>query len=123
MRDREWIRCLEQLDACSEALSWAKDCTLREAWNACDRPDWLAWVIKRLGYVSEAFVREYKDKGWNRDVMPIIRSAYPHALSQRQMLCDLLRQAHPVPTLVDLRQAVKFHYGRASKKPWVAVNK
>ena len=40
------ITYLENLDACSEAVKWAKDYpTLQQAWNNCDRGDWMLWLV------------------------------------------------------------------------------
>lgn len=34
---------LDSIDACSDAREWAADKTVQEAWESCDRPDWLLW--------------------------------------------------------------------------------
>ena len=39
---------LEQHDACSDGSAFAlKYDSLAEAWDACERPDWLLWAYKR----------------------------------------------------------------------------
>ena len=40
---------LNKLNACEEAQEWAKDfTTLKEAWEACHRGDWMIWIYARL---------------------------------------------------------------------------
>jgi len=38
---------LRAIDACYEAREWAKDKTAREAWDTCDRSDWLLWWVAK----------------------------------------------------------------------------
>ena len=36
-------------DACLEARNWAQQyATLAEAWEACERPDWMLWALNKL---------------------------------------------------------------------------
>lgn len=40
---------LKELCACAEAIDWAKDfITFKEAWNVCERADWMLWIAGRL---------------------------------------------------------------------------
>ena len=40
------IKYLKKLDACSEAVVWAKEYpTLQKAWDDCERGDWMLWLI------------------------------------------------------------------------------
>ena len=40
-----FIKKLEKLNACLGAIEWAKDYkTFEEAWNKCDRADWMLWI-------------------------------------------------------------------------------
>jgi len=55
---RHWTEALEMLDACITAVEWAKaHPTLAEAWDACDRPDWMLWLISALQIQAD---REYR---------------------------------------------------------------
>jgi hypothetical protein len=46
---------LIKLKACSDAIEWVGDMSLKEAWNKCERGDWMLWL---------AFIM--KDKlGWS----------------------------------------------------------
>ena len=39
-------KALIDLGACAEARAWASDYpTLRDAWLACDRVDWMLWLV------------------------------------------------------------------------------
>jgi hypothetical protein len=40
---------LKQLDACEEALKWVGTRSTQQAWDECTRPDWLIWVMLRMG--------------------------------------------------------------------------
>ena len=40
---------LKELDACDHAIEWAKDYdTLQEAWDNCQRGDWMLWLINKM---------------------------------------------------------------------------
>ena len=46
---KHWSDKLVKLDACKEAVIWAKDFpTVAEAWNACERGDWMIWLCREL---------------------------------------------------------------------------
>ena len=50
-----WSRSIETLGACSEAVRWARGYpSLRAAWAACERGDWMLWLAAALsgGYGS-----------------------------------------------------------------------
>ena len=38
---------LESRNACQGAIDWVSDKTLAEAWQACERPDWMLWLYER----------------------------------------------------------------------------
>ena len=45
---RHWTEKLVALDACSEAVVWARGYrSLTAAWNACERGDWMIWLLTR----------------------------------------------------------------------------
>ena len=39
---------LNRLNACPEAVEWAKGKSLFEAWRTCDRADWMLWLVARV---------------------------------------------------------------------------
>ena len=43
-----WSAALVKLEACSEAVAWAKtQPSYAKAWEACTRPDWILWLYGR----------------------------------------------------------------------------
>ena len=45
---RNWTKKLINLGACIEAVKWASQYpTAQSAWDACERPDWLLWLLQR----------------------------------------------------------------------------
>jgi len=45
---KELGRILREYDVCEEALEWAEPYeTLAEAWNACERGDWMIWLAAK----------------------------------------------------------------------------
>ena len=60
MRISKYIKLLEKHDACIEAITWSKQFkTPQEAWEACERPDWMAWLIAEFN-PSEPYSDERK---------------------------------------------------------------
>ncbi len=45
-----WKQKLKALDPCPEAYRWAcRYTTLRQAWRACERGDWMGWLARECG--------------------------------------------------------------------------
>jgi hypothetical protein len=45
------VSILKELDACEEAIKWCaenKFKTIEEAWEKCERGDWMLWLYRRL---------------------------------------------------------------------------
>jgi hypothetical protein len=45
------LALLRKHDACKAAVAWLEDSehqTLAEAWNACERADWMLWLLARM---------------------------------------------------------------------------
>jgi hypothetical protein len=40
---------LIEMNACSEAIEWIEDRTLEQAWNECERGDWMLWLAQKKG--------------------------------------------------------------------------
>lgn len=40
---------LTKIDACKEAIEWVGDRTLEQAWNECERGDWMLWLAQKNG--------------------------------------------------------------------------
>lgn len=46
----DWKNQLKALHPCPEAYRWAcQYTTLRQAWRACERRDWMAWLVRMSG--------------------------------------------------------------------------
>ena len=44
----KWITALKRKHACDPAIEWAiagNYATVQEAWNACERADWMCWLL------------------------------------------------------------------------------
>ena len=62
----EHVRQLKLIRACSSAIEFAAQFeTLQAAWNVCERPDWMFWLI---GKTSES-------KPWSDERKPLVRCA------------------------------------------------
>lgn len=49
-----WTDKLRELDACDPAISWASQYpTAQQAWEACERPDWMIWLIDETGMIEK----------------------------------------------------------------------
>ena len=53
---------LTKLGACTEAVKWAGQyATVAEAWEACERSDWMEWLLEHTDYRFKApALAEYK---------------------------------------------------------------
>ena len=40
---------LIKMDACEPAVEWVGSKTLREAWDTCERADWMLWLLRKAG--------------------------------------------------------------------------
>jgi len=58
MKMNTFIRKLESLSACREAVEWAKEQkSPHQAWLECDHPDWLFWLAREVGIDNKILVR------------------------------------------------------------------
>ena len=49
MKFREWLLTNPSTrTACQDSLEWIGDRTFQQAWDECDRPDWLLWLCDRM---------------------------------------------------------------------------
>ena len=54
------LALLKKLDACAEVRAFAETCAdLETVWNACDRSDWMIWLLRRLKYDDAKVYRLY----------------------------------------------------------------
>lgn len=54
------LALLKSLDPCGEAFAWMKKRpTFREAWESCQRSDWMMWALNKIGFSDERKLRLY----------------------------------------------------------------
>ena len=107
-------RQLKAIGACKEAVLWAKDYkTLRSAWEACERVDWMLWLCAKM---------EGK-KGWSTRqqivlvacdcaelVLPIYEKKYPDDKRVRNCIEVTRKWANGKATIEEVRQARRAAY-------------
>jgi hypothetical protein len=49
---------LEDLHACQTAMDWVGKKSLKTAWNTCQEPSWMWWLIENVDNISEQIVIE-----------------------------------------------------------------
>ena len=62
----EVMKLLDELNACQEAKQWAAGKTLSQAWQECQRADWMLWLLGRspinkkiIGTIAVEFAEQY----------------------------------------------------------------
>jgi len=109
MSARHWSSELEALDACEEAVEFAREYpSLRAAWTACERPDWMLWLLakslpddptttarrKFAGCVNAIAKRSLKHAGkYRKQIEPTIRAVDRWARNDPRMTLELLSAA------------------------------
>jgi hypothetical protein len=48
MNAKQFKSLLIKLDTCCDAVKWAKGKTLTDAWNECERADWMCWLLVKM---------------------------------------------------------------------------
>src|SRR3990170_2573765 len=57
--ENNWVTQLVKLRACREALEWVRDYqSLDDAWQHCERGDWMLWLAGKLSGNSESDSRK-----------------------------------------------------------------
>ena len=49
MNNQQLVEFLQKNHACTPSLEWLKSRTLAEAWEQCERGDWLLWLAAKAG--------------------------------------------------------------------------
>jgi len=54
MNNKLFLKLLTKIDACPEAVDWIKKdkLTLKQAWDKCERADWLIWFAAKTNMAS-----------------------------------------------------------------------
>ncbi len=46
---KAWQRTIKRMEPCGDALEWAEGYdTIEEAWEKCERGDWMLWLLEKL---------------------------------------------------------------------------
>ena len=63
MKHQEFIAWLEEHEACNKAMEWvmANGLNSRDAWQQCNRGDWLLWFALRVGCDRAEIVRAARE--------------------------------------------------------------
>lgn len=56
---------LRAMKACHEAVAWVGNRTLAQAWNECERDDWMAWLLYNLRFDFRACVADIAESVWH----------------------------------------------------------
>jgi hypothetical protein len=54
---KNFKKYLKDLDACQPAIKWVGDKTPQEAWEICERSDWMLWFLDEIEYDNEKTLR------------------------------------------------------------------
>jgi hypothetical protein len=58
--DEKGMKLLKKMDACQSGREWANQVNdLRDAWDKCQRPDWMLWALRRIGFNDDKKYRLY----------------------------------------------------------------
>ena len=57
LQNTEFQSYLSSVGACRDAREWASDRTAQQAWDECERSDWLIWWASKAGADKKVLVR------------------------------------------------------------------
>lgn len=102
-RMKPWHRQLKALDPCWLATEWARQFpTFEDAWWACERPDWLRWLLDRV-LDSEEMAKVHKLQRAVEaacDSLGVGKSTWEHRNPRRNRAqCVAIRSYVPTPKL------------------------
>jgi hypothetical protein len=110
-----WTDRLTELDACTEAVTWARDYdTPAAAWAACERGDWMLWLAGRLAEPSRSDARRplvLAACACARLALPYVFHDEPRPLAAIELAEQWARGGNV--TLRDLRSAADAAYAAA----------
>jgi hypothetical protein len=56
--NRKELAFIKKLSLCRDAVTWMKtQKTLQEAWENCDRPDWMTWALRHINFDDDRKLR------------------------------------------------------------------
>lgn len=107
---------LKKLGACNEAVAWAGDKSLKEAWETCERADWMFWLCEKMKGI----------KGWPSEkeivfaacdcaelVLPYFTKKYPDDNRPRLAIETARAWAIGKASLMEVRDAAAVAYAAA----------
>ena len=62
--------------ACQEIIEWVGDRSMARAWKECPRSDWMLWLSRILGLLTERQLRELA-VDFAEHILPIFEKQYP----------------------------------------------
>jgi len=99
---------LSKLGACKEAVDWCNSKELAEAWETCERPDWMLWLCGNM----------CGKEGWPtkqeivfvacliaEDVLPIYENKYPNDRRVRNCIEVTRKWAKSEATMEEVKNA------------------
>ena len=121
-RRAHWSCALVRLKACNEAVEWARTKPdYATAWRACERGDWMLWLLERTGADAERLRRlayRFADQAVREDACAALRAAAGAPGMLAEHVATLCRHADILAALpiIDSSDAA----GAASYAAWAA---
>ncbi len=106
MTRKQLLAKLRTLRACKNAVDWLKSSdydSLQSAWNACERPDWMLWLLYRLGADRKLMVTLACDCA--ETALPIWHKRYPKDDRPAHCIAVTRRWVLGTATIEEVREA------------------
>src|SRR3990167_5971448 len=114
MSTPHWTDALVSLNACADAVAWAKtQPDYATAWATCERGDWMLWIAGKYAGPPESEKRNLlvlAACGCARLVLPLFEAKYPDDQRVRACIETAERWARGEATLAELREARSAAY-------------
>ena len=114
MDNKTFVKHLEELEACSEAVDWVKQHggTAQECWNDCQRGDWMNWLIATdknfLGLTKQQIVGALADIA--SLVLKYYEAKYPNDKRARDCINTCKRYSKGKATEEELEKSADAAY-------------
>lgn len=89
----EFALLLEQIGACEDARNWCCNMTPQEAWDRCERPDWMRWWASRTPCTGKQWGDIWRLSMSIPSFMPNVY--YAERIVQHRAICDEIRRLIP----------------------------
>jgi hypothetical protein len=86
-RKEAMLKQLREWSACTDGYEWAEsNCdSLSDAWQKCERGDWLLWLLEKAGYADKSKLITILCNCAER-VLPVFEAKYPDDQRPRQAI-------------------------------------